>query len=102
MQEQIDQTRKVLNDKTPYCPACERCELEPHHRAQLLKALDSLLARKSALLGIHLPGPSKAPRESTRRSPVIVLPQESLDPGPVQPVKPVETEPSKYWDYEGC
>jgi hypothetical protein len=103
VEEQIQRARAVLNDmRCNWCPACERSGVEPHHRAQLMKAIDSLLHRKAMILGIHLPGPSKAPRESNRRSPVIVLPQESLDPGPVQPVKPVEAEPSKYWDYEGC
>lgn len=50
---QIERTRKVLDDdRVHYCPACERSGIEPHHRAQLLKALDSLLDRQRELLGI--------------------------------------------------
>lgn len=58
--EQIAHTRTVLNDsKFAWCPACERGGIEPHHRAQLLKALDSLLDRQRILLGLPLPGSLK-------------------------------------------
>jgi hypothetical protein len=58
--EQIARTRLVLNDeRTGYCPCCERSGIEPHHRAQLLKALDTLLDRQRKLLGIRDPGPDK-------------------------------------------
>lgn len=67
VQEQIKRACAVLNDdRMNWCPACERSGLEPHHRAQLLKALDALLDRKGVLLGIHKPGPSKAPSVSRR------------------------------------
>lgn len=60
--EQIGHTRAVLNDtRTNFCPACERSGIEPHHRAQLLRALDSLLNRQRVLLGLPLPG-SMRPR----------------------------------------
>lgn len=75
---------------------------EPAAWRDLTTARMRLFDQWCVLCGIHKPGPSKAPRESTRRARVVVLPQESLDPGPVQPVKAAEPEPSKYWDYEGC
>lgn len=40
------------------------------------------------LTGTHKPGPSKPPRESTRRAQVVVLPMEESQPAPViEPVK---------------
>ena len=67
--EQISHTRSVLNDERDYCPACERSGIEPHHRAQLLKALDTLLDRQRKLLGIPDPGmlrpqAGRTPRQS--------------------------------------
>lgn len=56
VQEQIAATRAELNEHKPYCPACERGPMEPHHRAQLLKALDTLLDRQRVLNGIPTPG----------------------------------------------
>jgi hypothetical protein len=56
----------VLNDRDDhFCPACERGGLEPHHRAQLLKALDSLLDRKRILLGIPGPGSRRPAPDKT-------------------------------------
>lgn len=72
VEEQITRTREVLNDKTPYCPACERCALEPQHRAQLLKALDTLLNRKRILQGRPTPGSLKPSQAKPRRSAEIV------------------------------
>lgn len=62
--EQIALTREALNDKTPFCKECERPALQPHHRAQLLNALNNLLDRRRILLGRPLPGTNKpaAPR----------------------------------------
>ena len=52
--EQITLTRDVLNDKA----------VEPHHRAQLLKALDSLLDRQRILLNVPSPGTLKPERKA--------------------------------------
>jgi hypothetical protein len=67
VREQIELTRAVLNDKrVHFCTKCERAGIEPHHRAQLLRALDSLLDRERIILGI--PGPGTLKPQSPRRS----------------------------------
>lgn len=59
--EQIASTRAVLNDdRSDWCEHCERGGMAPHHRAQLLKALDALLDRQRKLLGIADPAPVRA------------------------------------------
>ncbi len=74
--EQIARTRAVLNDETPYCPACERGPVEPHHRAQLLRALDALLERERILRQIPAPAQLRAPsvRQSNGARRPVVLP----------------------------
>jgi len=72
--EQLKRTRDVLNDdKYCYCDKCERGGIEPHHRAQLLKALDTLLDRQRVLLGIPLPGSRRPSSERQDRRPIIQL-----------------------------
>lgn len=75
--EQIAHTRDVLNDMTfRYCEHCERGGIEPHHRAQLLKALDTLLERERILRMIPAPGntrpvsQSRAPRRAYAQAPL--------------------------------
>ena len=51
VEEQIARARKMLNDDTPACPACERSAIQPHHAASLMKALDGFLDRRRELLG---------------------------------------------------
>lgn len=83
--EQIAHTRTLLNDKrSNWCPACERGGMEPHHRAQLLKALDTLLDRQRKLLGIGDPAPRKAERNSRVSAGWIEL-QPALPGAPVAP-----------------
>jgi hypothetical protein len=78
--EQIACTRALLNSEDyRYCEECERGGVEPHHRAQLLKALDNLIERKTILLGI--PGPGNLKPTSARPSKRDKLP----DPVPIQP-----------------
>lgn len=80
--EQITRTRAVLNDDRDYwCEHCKRGAMEPHHRAQLLRALDSLLDRQRKLLGIPDPGSRKPLPE--RRS--------GSDDRPLSPKPVVET-----------
>jgi hypothetical protein len=68
--EQIDCTRDVLNDdKFNWCPECKRGGIEPHHRAQLLKSLDTLLDRQRELLGIPRTGSRRPGREREQRRP---------------------------------
>lgn len=79
--EQITRTRKVLNSE----------EVEHHHRAQLLKALDSLLDRQRELLGIprtgsRRPGPDKPARRQTYVEPVPSQPSASDTPSSGVPV----------------
>lgn len=77
--EQIAQTRTVLNDTDyRYCEHCERAGIEPHHRAQLLKSLDTLLDRQRKLLGIPDPANAKvqAPSHRSRSRP---------EPTPIEP-----------------
>lgn len=59
VEEQIAHARRTLNCRKPFCPACEREELQPHHRAQLMKALDAFLDRRRILLGRPNPGTLK-------------------------------------------
>lgn len=67
LSEQISRTRSLLNDERyRYCEHCERGGVEPNHRAQLLKALDGLIERKTALLGIPGPGQLKPSVPRTR------------------------------------
>lgn len=88
--EQIAHAREALNDKTPWCPVCERPELQPHHRAQLLKALDTLLDRRRILSGRPLPGSRKpAPDRPIKRN-LVPTPQPVVDeePRPSNPDEP--------------
>lgn len=55
IQEVITSTRKALNE-----------DMEPHHRAQMVRAYLDALATQRKLLGIHDPGPSKAPAPPKR------------------------------------
>lgn len=90
VEEQIACTRKELNDRTPACVCCERPALQPHHRAQLLKALDALLERRRKLTGRFSPGtlrPQDKPKSPSRQvesdpqpTPVPCVPESS--PGP--------------------
>jgi hypothetical protein len=73
VEEQIRRARKELNDEdSGYCEHCKRQGMPPHHRAQLMKAIDTLLERKRILL--CRPGPgvvkSTAPRQSRDRAPI--------------------------------
>ena len=73
--EEIDHTRDILLDKHSFfCPACERGGIEPHHRAQLLKALDVLLDRQRKLLGVSNPGPRRPERIFPGRNLVNLVP----------------------------
>ena len=77
--EQIKRTRKTLNDDDyAYCEHCERAGMPPHHKAQLLKALDTLLDRQRNLLGVSFPSPHKGPKQGDKRT------REPLAPMPVQ------------------
>ena len=92
--EQITRTRAVLNDdKHAWCDKCERGGIEPHHRAQLLKALDALLDRQRKLLGIPDPGVCK-PR-SNDRTPANPGAYRVYDDSPPVPAKPVVPEVAK-------
>ena len=98
--EQITRTRRVLNDDTSeWCEHCERGGIQPHHRAQLLKALDSLLDRQRKLLGIPDPGSRKPAPE--RREPkqdnsplTPTLPAVTPNVTPALPPKPLG------WEYD--
>src|SRR5688572_25786639 len=79
VEEQISCARDALNDKTPWCPVCERPELQPHHRAQLLKSLDTLLNRKRILLGRPLPGSRKPAPDRPARRQLAPQPQPVVD-----------------------
>ena len=59
VEEQIKRAREELNDETPFCTKCERPALQPHHRAQLMKALDGFLERRYVLLNGGKPGIAK-------------------------------------------
>ena len=86
--EQIKRTRDLLNDDSfRYCEQCERGGIEPHHRAQLLKALDALLERERILDGQPLPGTLKPRQEPAARR------QSLPDPTPIQP-SPAQPQPA--------
>ena len=58
VREQITRTCALLNDeRIDYCEHYKRAGMPDHHRAQLLRALDSLLERECDLLAI--PGRGK-------------------------------------------
>lgn len=70
--KQIKRTCETLDDETPYCEHCERPALEPHHRAQLLRALDGLLERRRKLTGRFAPGtmrPQDSPKDKRQAPP---------------------------------
>lgn len=90
--EQVTRTRAVLNDDTAeWCSECERGGIQPHHRAQLLKALDSLLDRQRKLLGIPDPGsrrPSPEGKRGGSSTPVASgpwIPEAQPTPAPAAP-----------------
>ena len=62
--EQIKLTRNVLNQET----------IEHHHRAQLLKALNTLLDRQRILLNVPSPGTLK-PERAMKRAQVWAEPE---------------------------
>ena len=62
--EQIKATRLTLNDRAGDCAVCKRSSMEPHHRAQLLKALDTLLDRQR----IPTPGQLKPTQQRSPRN----------------------------------
>lgn len=91
--EQVSRTRSLLNDDDfRYCEHCERGGVEPHHRAQLLKALDTLLDRQRKLLGIGDPAPRKAERNRRVSAGWIelqpALPASAGQPQPAAPTTP--------------
>ena len=97
VQEQIVRTRKVLNDdEAEWCTECERGGIQPHHRAQLLKALDALLDRQRKLLGIPDPG-SRRPAQDRHRdhSPAEAVPMWT------EPVQPAPRPPADGHEYDG-
>jgi len=76
VREQITSTRTMLNEDRgdTWCDECQRGSILPHHRAQLLKALDSLLERECDLLGIPGRGSRKpAPERSKPTQPGSAL-----------------------------
>lgn len=99
VKEQIQCTRDLLNDRRhAFCEECKRGGIEPHHRAQLLRALDSLLDRQRELLGVpragsRRPPPERradhsrpgavAPRLASAAAPVAAMP--AAEPAPPQP-----------------
>ncbi len=100
--EQIASTREILNAE-PVVGSCPHCmkdcghevSMEPHHRAQLLKALDNLIERKQDLLGIAGRGQRKY-GEHTRRAQTRIepLPDEPAC-GPGTPSNSVPQAPQK-------
>jgi hypothetical protein len=81
--DQITRTRDVLNDdKSEWCPECERGGIPPHHRAQLLKALDTLLDRQRELLGLPKTGSKRPSSRDDRRR------MSFNGPMPIQPQPP--------------
>ncbi len=85
--EQIDSIRDELNaEPTVFCEHCKQGgAMSGAHRAALVRALDGLLERKTALLGI--PGPGNLKPSS---------PKQSRSLPPVQPVAlPTPAEPEK-------
>jgi hypothetical protein len=75
VREQIRRTRTVLNDESDdYCEHCGRSGMAPHHRAQLLRSLDTLLDRERILIGIPEPGrlkPKARPQQGIIRPPPV-------------------------------
>ncbi len=101
--EQIASTRALLNDEPQpiYCE-CPKCKTEmvlggmpANHRAQLLKALDNLIERKTILLGIPGPGNLKPSSPKSREPRPTVQPLGYV--GQAQPttvsVQPTTPEP---------
>ncbi len=90
VKEQIASTRDILNDVNYcYCKECKRGGIEPHHRAQLLKALDSLLDRQRILLNVPAPAPwridQRQPKRAITSGPMIELRPASPTTGSVPP-----------------
>lgn len=97
---QIRNTCAVLDRVAPHhCRHCGKpsgavLDMEPHHRAALLRALDSLLDRQRVLLGIPMPGSLKpsSPRPGARRGnqdPASFRAEETgTSPGPAAPSAP--------------
>ncbi len=86
--EQIDNTVDELNaEPTVYCEHCKQGgAMSGSHRAALLRALDGLIERKTALLGIPNPGSLKpsTPRQAQRSAtvePIGPAPQSSAVQG---------------------
>lgn len=80
VQEQIARTRAELNERKPYCKHCDRGGMEPHHRAQLLRALDVLLDRERIIMGKGLPASYKPMRAKARSGPSELRPSEPDTP----------------------
>ena len=103
---QINRTRDVLNDsKYRYCKECERGGIEPHHRAQLLKALDTLFDRQRKLLGIGDPAPVKKNERGARGAMIELRPMlgdvQQAPAGQVQSSAPTGfVHPPSGWEYE--
>lgn len=68
VKDQIARTLAELNSDEGFCKECERYAMPAHHRAQLLRALDTLFDRQCKLLGIAYPGPTKARSRTGRES----------------------------------
>lgn len=85
--KQIRRTCETLDDRTPACDHCKRPALEPHHRAQLLRALDGLLERRRKLTGRFAPGtmrPQDSPKDKRQAPPSFQMPAGEIpesDPG---------------------
>jgi hypothetical protein len=91
---QINRTRDVLNDaKYRYCEECERGGIEPHHRAQLLKALDTLLDRQRKLLGIGDPAPVKRNERGSRGAMIELRPLLADEQPAAAQVQPAGSRP---------
>ena len=75
VREQITRARERLNDdRLDYCEHCNRGGMPDHHRAQLLKALDSLLERECDLFGVPGRGKRRPAPERQQRKAYSVLP----------------------------
>ena len=98
VREQLTRTRAVLNDgEYRYCEHCERGGIEPQHRAQLIKSLDTLLDRQRKLLGIPDPGPRRSPPADDRRvTPAAAWIEEAgtIDLQPEPPASTCAPEPA--------
>lgn len=103
IREQIVIARLVLNSTDQhYCKHCERGDLDGKTRAQMIKALDTLLDRERILLGIPLPGQRRPQEDRVKRTvSVDYMPTPPTEvglvvddePEPVVPVIDVETGP---------